>query len=178
MRDSHYAGFWRRVLAMMIDGAILFFIGVSLLIIGVLALWKGSIPLGGFHSLRFSDTTAYFFITWLFASFLVKMSYFTYFHGTSGQTPGKIILRIRVEQVDGEEMTLGIGFLRWVGYIISTLPLYLGFLWIGLDPRKRGWHDWIAGTVVVRLKNGEEVVPRTAAMESGEKPLDKEGNIL
>jgi uncharacterized RDD family membrane protein YckC len=178
MRDSHYAGFWRRALAMMIDGFILYLIGVFLLIVGMIALWKGSLPLAGYHSLRFSGTTAYFFVTWVCLAFLVKMSYFTYFHGTSGQTPGKMVLRIRVEQIDGEEMTLGIGFLRWVGYIISSLPLYLGFLWIGLDPQKRGWHDRIAGTVVVRLNSGPAEVPQTAAMDADEKSLDKDGNIL
>ena len=148
------------------------------MIIGLIALWKGSVPQGVFHSLRFDGTTAYFIVTWFFAAFLIKMSYFTYFHGTSGQTPGKMMLRIRVEQIDGEEMTLGIGFLRWVGYIISSLTLYLGFLWIGIDPQKRGWHDWIAGTVVVRLSTGDADVAKVAAMETDEKSLDKEGNIL
>ena len=47
-------------------------------------------------------------------------------------------------------MTFGLAFLRWVGYILSGIFLYLGFLWIAWDGRKQGWHDKIAGTVVVR----------------------------
>jgi glyoxylase-like metal-dependent hydrolase (beta-lactamase superfamily II) len=39
---------------------------------------------------------------------------------------------------------------RYLGYYVSTLPLMLGFLWIAFDPRKQGWHDKMAGTVVVR----------------------------
>ena len=178
MENKHYAGFWQRALAMMIDGIILSFIAFFFMIIGMVALWKASAPQDGLHALRFNGTMAYFFMTWFIAAFLFKMFYFTYFHGTFGQTPGKMILRIRVQQIDGEEMTLGIGFLRWVGYIISGLPLYLGFLWIGIDPQKRGWHDRIAGTVVVRRRNDENHVSRVTAMENDEKSLDKEGNIL
>jgi uncharacterized RDD family membrane protein YckC len=178
MNDRHYAGFWRRALAMMIDGVILYFIVVFLMIIGMAALWNGSVPQSALHSLRLNGTTAHFFMTWFLAAFLVKMSYFTYFHGTVGQTPGKMILRIRVEQIDGEAMTLGIGFLRWVGYIISSLPLYLGFVWIGVDPQKRGWHDRIAGTIVVRMDIGKAGVPLRAPTEPDENSLDKEGNIL
>jgi uncharacterized RDD family membrane protein YckC len=41
-------------------------------------------------------------------------------------------------------------FVRYLGYYVSTLPLLLGFLWVAFDPRKQGWHDKMAGTVVVR----------------------------
>jgi uncharacterized RDD family membrane protein YckC len=51
-------------------------------------------------------------------------------------------------------MTFGLAFLRWVGYLISTLAIYLGFLWIAFDRKARGWHDIIAGTVVVTGKKG------------------------
>jgi uncharacterized RDD family membrane protein YckC len=48
---------------------------------------------------------------------------------------------------------------RYVGYIISTIPLCLGFLWVGFDSKKQGWHDKIAGTVVVRnRRHGVEPV--------------------
>ncbi len=39
--------------------------------------------------------------------------------------------------------------LRYVGYYVSTVPLFLGLIWVGLDSRKQGWHDKLAGTVVV-----------------------------
>lgn len=38
-----------------------------------------------------------------------------------------------------------------LGYILSTLPLCLGFIWIAFDGKKRGWHDMIAGTLVVKM---------------------------
>ena len=38
---------------------------------------------------------------------------------------------------------------RYAGYLVSMLPFFLGFAWIAIDRRKQGWHDKIAGTVVV-----------------------------
>ncbi len=40
--------------------------------------------------------------------------------------------------------------LRYLGYYVSAIPFGLGFLWVAFDPRKQGWHDKIARTVVVR----------------------------
>ena len=37
---------------------------------------------------------------------------------------------------------------------MSTLPLGLGLIWVGIDPKKQGWHDKLAGTVVIRRKAG------------------------
>jgi uncharacterized RDD family membrane protein YckC len=78
------------------------------------------------------------------------MVYFTYFHGATGQTPGKMALGLKVIQNTGAPMTFGVAFLRWVGYIISGIILDLGFAWIAFDRKKRGWHDMIAATYVVR----------------------------
>ena len=42
--------------------------------------------------------------------------------------------------------------LRYIGDYIAMLPLFLGILWVAWDPRKQGWHDKIAGTVVIRSR--------------------------
>jgi uncharacterized RDD family membrane protein YckC len=42
--------------------------------------------------------------------------------------------------------------IRYLCYYLSILPLGLGLLWVGWDPRKQGWHDKIARTVVVRAR--------------------------
>jgi uncharacterized RDD family membrane protein YckC len=39
---------------------------------------------------------------------------------------------------------------RYLAYYVSTLPLCLGFLWVAFDKRKQGWHDRIAGTLVIK----------------------------
>ena len=54
----------------------------------------------------------------------------------------------------GEAMSLGQSVVRYLGYFVAALPLCLGLIWVAFDPRKQGWHDKIAGTVVVRRKGG------------------------
>ncbi|MFC6518537.1 RDD family protein [Undibacterium arcticum] len=42
--------------------------------------------------------------------------------------------------------------IRYLGYFVSTIPFCLGLIWVGIDKKKQGWHDKLAGTVVVRPK--------------------------
>ena len=84
------------------------------------------------------------------AMFITDMIYFIWFHGSVGQTPGKMLLGLRVIQASGETMTFGVAFLRWVGTLVSSLFLSLGYLWIAFDGKKQGWHDKIAATLVIR----------------------------
>lgn len=66
-------------------------------------------------------------------------------------TPGKMVLGARIADArTGAAPSKGQLLLRYLAYYLSALPLCLGFAWIGWDPRKQGWHDKIAGTVVVR----------------------------
>jgi uncharacterized RDD family membrane protein YckC len=66
-----------------------------------------------------------------------------------GQTPGKALLGLRIVRADGRRMTLSTALLRYLGYWVSAIPLFLGFAWVLVDDQRRGWHDWIAGTYVV-----------------------------
>ncbi|MGZ3579185.1 MAG: RDD family protein, partial [Syntrophales bacterium] len=153
VRDS-YGGFWRRAMAFSIDKIILFFTSLFVLFIGMLAL---SISfLADYREMlpeRLEEITITFVFIYLLMTVFISMFYFTYFHGAAGQTPGKMIFGLKVVQSTGEQMTFGLAFLRWVGYIISAIIFYLGFAWIAFDPKKQGWHDKIAGTVVVRVRN-------------------------
>ncbi len=83
---------------------------------------------------------------------LIGIIYYVYFWGSSGQTPGKRIMGLRVIGRDGGTGGIGYGaaFLRWIGYIISAVVIFIGFLWIIWDPERQGWHDKIAGTHVIR----------------------------
>ena len=60
-----------------------------------------------------------------------------------------------VRDVDGGPVSMGSAILRLLGYWISGLVFYLGFIWIFIDKRKRGWFDLIAGTVVVKAQVAE-----------------------
>ena len=56
---------------------------------------------------------------------------------------------LQVVSADGTPISFGIAFLRAVGYLVSGALFNLGFIWVAFDKRKQGWHDKIAGTVVI-----------------------------
>lgn len=65
------------------------------------------------------------------------------------KTLGQALLGLRVLRTDGRPLTLGPAVRRVLGYYISFLALFLGFLWVLVDDRRQGWHDKIADTIVV-----------------------------
>lgn len=66
-------------------------------------------------------------------------------------TPGKMAFSARiVDAASGQPASVGQLVGRYFAYFVSAVPLCLGFLWVAFDRRKRGWHDKLAGTVVVR----------------------------
>jgi uncharacterized RDD family membrane protein YckC len=72
-----------------------------------------------------------------------------------GATPGKSVLGLRIVDAEtGGAPTLGRFALRYIGYLVSALPFGLGYLWALWDPRRQGWHDKMAGTVVIRDPRG------------------------
>ena len=125
------AGWWRRFLAALIDGILLSVIQAILrTVIGDAA----GIGLG----------------------LLIDIAYFTYFHGSTGQTPGDAALSIKVVDLrDGTGRPIGYGraFIRWLGSILSAIPLFLGYFWMLWDREKQTWHDKMAGSVVVDLND-------------------------
>ena len=67
-----------------------------------------------------------------------------------GATPGKMAISARiVDARTGQAPSTGQLIGRYLSYIVSSVPLGLGFIWIGIDRRKQGFHDKLAGTVVV-----------------------------
>ena len=65
-------------------------------------------------------------------------------------TPGQIAFSLGVVDADtGEPISAGQGLIRAVVGVLSAIPLGLGLLWIAFDPKKQGWHDKLAGTVVL-----------------------------
>jgi uncharacterized RDD family membrane protein YckC len=82
---------------------------------------------------------------------LIGLLYFVGFWTLRGQTPGMIPFRLRVVRAaDGTRPDWVVSLLRYVGLIISFVVLLIGVIWVAFDSRKQGWHDKIAGTLVVR----------------------------
>jgi uncharacterized RDD family membrane protein YckC len=151
MTDRRYGGFWRRLVAYAIDKVILYVISLFLLLIAFFALGQGGVSLSSIAAT--GDIPAgmgLFVIIFAIATFITDMIYFIWFHGSVGQTPGKMLLGLRVVQASGDDVTFGVAFLRWVGTLVSSLFLSLGYLWIAVDGKKQGWHDKIAATLVIR----------------------------
>jgi uncharacterized RDD family membrane protein YckC len=84
-------------------------------------------------------------------SFAITLAYYVYLHGSpSGQTVGKKVMGIRVVGfADGAPIGHGRAALRYIGTILSAIPLGLGYFWMLWDDQKQTWHDKIATTVVV-----------------------------
>ena len=68
-----------------------------------------------------------------------------------GKTPGKMVMGVEIVKTDGSPIGFGRAILRYVGYIISSIILFIGFLMIAFDSKKQGLHDKIAGTCVIKI---------------------------
>jgi len=120
------AGFWRRFAATLVDWVIIAIVyGILVVIVGASAAYGLVI--------------------------VVSLAYFTYFEGSErGQTPGKMALGIRVIDFGGGgSIGYGRAFIRWIGRIVSQLPIFLGYFWMLWDNERQTWHDKFANDVVV-----------------------------
>ncbi len=139
----NYAGFWRRCLAFFIDYLLL-----SALLAPLLYLIYGP----GYF-LWLLESQGIFDIYGTADLLLAKILPFlllVVFWRRLGATPGKILLDCRlVDARTLENLSFKSALIRAAGYIISALPVYLGFIWIAFDKRKQGLHDKLAGTLVL-----------------------------
>ena len=127
-RQQKFAGFWIRLVASIIDALILS-------LVDLLPLYILGPTLDLFISLIIGSAYSICFWVW-----------------QNGQTPGKMLLRIRVIRTDGSPLTWRNAILRYLGYFVSAFFLLMGFLWIAFDARKQGWHDKIAETYVIIVR--------------------------
>lgn len=138
MNEREYAGFWIRVGASLIDT-----IFVSILIAPILTAiygvnyWVGESSVHGIWELLFSYILPAIMVLvfWIYRS----------------ATPGKMITKIIIVDAEtGGRPSVAQLIKRYLGYFLSIIPLCLGLIWVGIDKRKQGWHDKIAGTVVIK----------------------------
>ena len=71
---------------------------------------------------------------------------------------GGVVLNLQVVRQDGQPLNFLAAFVRCLAALFSAGVMFLGFFWIGWDRDKQGWHDKIAGTVVVRLPRAVSLV--------------------
>jgi len=109
----------------------------------------------------FLDMALIGMVTALGHSLFFSLTMIAYFSGMwtwKGTTVGGIVLNLQVVRQDGQPLNFLTAFVRCLAAIFSALMFFLGFFWIGWDRDKQGWHDKIAGTVVVRLPRAASLV--------------------
>jgi uncharacterized RDD family membrane protein YckC len=135
-----YAGFWWRVLALLIDGILLsvvFFVGARAIVKGI-DYGNGNVVI---------TEGQWFFYVWGIIAFL----YYPVTWVAMGETIGHRVLGMEVRRVqDGQRIDVGKAIIRYLGYLLSSLLLGIPFLIAAFDSRKQALHDRLANTVVVR----------------------------
>lgn len=144
--ELEYVGFWLRVLASLIDTV---WVVILLIPLGLIFTRAG---LGSIEDvLQPKGLQAISFDAAGFLPDLVIAVAIVCFWRYALATPGKMAINARiVDASTGAAPRLGQLIIRYLGYFVSTIPFCLGLIWVAFDPRKQGWHDKMAGTVVVR----------------------------
>ena len=120
--ESAPAGFWIRFVAIILDGILVGGVTFGLAMVGAPTI----------------------------LGFVIGLGYYIYFPSSDMMaTPGKAVLGLKITDNDGNQITGGTATVRYLGYIISAIVLYIGFLMVGFSDKKRGLHDMVAGTLVV-----------------------------
>ena len=143
MLEGRVAGFITRLMAYLLDIVIL----VAL------------IALGGWIFVLVDDFIQSFFpedvnlieLSVVFIALIpvLMIGYYVGFWSLTGRTPGKWVLGLRVVGSDGQPPRLGHSLLRLLGYVLSALALWIGYLWVLVDDDRQAWHDHLARTWVV-----------------------------
>lgn len=149
------AGFARRFLAGALDQMVVLFLTGCFITIGLAVFGPENLPDLGSSGLSYllALPTDYpvmapaYLVIYIFFLTLTSMV----FTATSGQSPGKLILNMRIIQTDGERVSLSRAVVRFFGVAVSVAPFFLGMLWMMVDSRSQGLHDKLAQTLVVRV---------------------------
>jgi uncharacterized RDD family membrane protein YckC len=133
-----YAGIATRAVALAIDAAL----------VNIIALAGGAILalVGSLVADVRLDTLGRLLaaVAWI----AVVGTYFVLFWSTAGQTPGMRLMGLRVATPRGEHPGVTRSIVRLVGLGLAIVPLFMGFLPVLVDARRRALQDFIAGTVV------------------------------
>lgn len=158
-QSIHYGGFWLRLLASCIDVFIL-----VILIFCIVWWFYGPTAIFSFNqspltqkllqeaqisSVTLPSATVPLWLN-ITLNWIMPILFTLLFWHFRSATPGKMVCKLKIVDADSLRVPKTSQFIiRYFAYIISTLPLCLGLLWIAWDKRKQAWHDKIAKTVVI-----------------------------
>ncbi|WP_406665094.1 RDD family protein [Gallaecimonas sp. GXIMD1310] len=139
--ELEYVGFWPRAGASLIDTVLL-----GVIIWPLLTAFYGE---SYWESEKIVQGPMDFLLSWVFPVVAVIL-----FWVAKQATPGKMAISAKiVDAKTGNAPSTGQLIGRYFAYYLSLIPLGLGYVWVAFDDRKQGWHDKLAGTVVVRKKD-------------------------
>jgi len=143
MEDLQYVGFWSRFWATVVD-TVLF----MMIIYPIFYMIYGNAFLTKASDFTLINNLLNFIFPFVSVIILWK---------SKGATPGKMFIKAKIVDEDtlGEPSSKQL-LLRYFAYIISMVPLFLGFFWNIWDKKKQTWHDKLAHTVVVQPKQEEK----------------------
>ncbi len=154
-----FAGHGARLGAYIVDAMIVGTVMTVLLFIIMIPLFRSLVGAAGSggdidsNVLGAMGASVGFFMLGAAVIGLFSLLYFPFFWARGGATPGMKVAGIRVvNDRDGSRIGWGAALLRLVGWWVSGAVFYLGFVWILVDSRRRGWHDLIAGTCVISTR--------------------------
>lgn len=152
-----YAGFWIRLFAYIIDSLLL----LILFAIPMIFFKNRFAPEKVIERIEIGDMSMLlnisFFLVTILIVIIFSIGYYIVSWSKWGKTLGMKILGIKVVDRDGKNISMGKAFLRWLmGYFLPGIIPYIGILFyialgimIGIDDKKQGWHDKVAGSFVV-----------------------------
>ena len=144
--EIHWGGFFRRACAFVLDGIVILALSMIMFYMCYIGYKVGLSAHG--RTLTWERSTPFIvLLTWGWIG--LATAYFVIFHGLEGKTIGKWLLGLRVVGAERSAVTYRRAFLRWLG-LVGFAPVLLGFLWILWSREKRGWHDFLARTWVIR----------------------------
>lgn len=153
-RGKLYAGFWKRLAAGVLDFIFLIFGEVVIIALMMGLLWVANLFLKG--QLTFSTIWGFFMGFGLMLSVALNWAYFTMLESSFMQaTFGKMILGIRVTDLDKRRITFGRANKRYWLKIVAVISLFLGIIMMAISKNKQGFHDLIAETLVISEKPPE-----------------------
>jgi uncharacterized RDD family membrane protein YckC len=149
-----YQGLVTRAIAFAIDAAVINV--VAIVVAAATALIVSALSLPSSLDTALAAVGAWLFLIW-------SAGYFVIFWSSTGETPGNRVMDIRVVRAeDGGVLRPWRALLRLFGLMLAALPLFLGFLPILLNDRRRGFQDVIGGTVVIGVADAPKGESRRA----------------
>lgn len=141
MNNQEYAGFWVRFAALLID-----------VVVMIIVLY---IPLSFIYGVEYWAGTQFFHGFWdIFLGYIVPIIATIWFWLRFFGTPGKMLLKLKIiDAKTGNKLSFWQAVGRYFAYIPAMLPLFFGLIWVAFDKKKQGWHDKLAGTIVIKGGN-------------------------